>query len=224
MEQVNGSREDVARKEVPVWSERVSAHSTDSREAIVFEHVEVSTSIGADHPARAVWSYVQHVDLAELYEPTTPEIAGPGQPPPGARMLLALWLYACIEGVGSARQLEHLSEVHHGFRWLRGGAPLSSDHLSDFRWRSAVAVDRLLTQGVAALWSEGLVSLASLSEDCIRIRVSGTSSSIRRLAMLERLLAEVAERVTRLRQEVDAAPQVSSQRLRAARERNLRRQ
>ncbi len=31
-------------------------------------------------------------------------------------------------------------------------------------------VDRLLTQGVATPWSEGLIELASLSQDGIRIR------------------------------------------------------
>lgn len=192
------------------------------RNTVVFEHFDFDALIGGDHPARVVWSYVQHVDLSELCEWIQAGAHTPGQPPPDPRVVLALWLYGCIEGVGSARQLERLSETHHGFRWLRGDVPLNYHLLSDFRWQAAVAVDRLLMQGVAALWSEGLVSLASLSDDGIRIRISAGASCLRKLATLERLRTEVAERIARLRQEIDADPDVSNSRLRSTRERTLR--
>lgn len=199
----------------------VSQCADAQRNMIVFERLEFDSLIGARHPARVVWSYVQQVDLSSLFERTS---AGhsPGQPPPDPRVVLALWLYASIEGIGSALQLERMSEVHHGFRWLRAGVPLNHQLLSDFRWQAPVVVDRLLIQGVAVLWSEGLVSLASLSEVGIRIRASTSTSMFRKLATWERLLDEAAERTARLRQEIDGRSDVSNCHLRSIRERALR--
>lgn len=214
--------EGLARQDAPMRDPRGVRYVQAQRNAIVFEHFEFDALIGAEHPARVVWSYVQQVDLSGLREWIRAGAHAPGQPPPDPRVVLALWLYACIEGVGSARHLERLSETHNGFRWLRGGVPLNYHLLSDFRWQAAVVVDRLLTQGIVALWSEGLVSLASLNDDCVRIRASSGTSSFRRLATLDRLLVEVEERVARLRQEIDADCCLSSRRLRAARERSLR--
>jgi transposase len=194
------------------------------RDAIVFERFEFDALIGAEHAARVIWAYVEQVDLSALYARIRARAHRPGRPPPDPRVVLALWLYACVEGIGSARQLERLTEEHHGFRWLRGGVPLNYHLLSDFRWQAAEVADRLLTEGVAALWSEGLVTLASLSHDGVRIRAAAGASSFRRLATLERLLGEVEERIVRLRQEIDADPDVSNRRLRAARERALREQ
>lgn len=210
------------RQSAPTPDSRVVRYVEAQRNAIVFERFEFDALVGVDHPARMVWAYTQQVDLSGLVDWIRTGAHAPGHPPPDPRVVLALWLHACIEGIGSARQLERLTETDHGFRWLRGDVPLNHQLLSDFRWQAAVVVDRLLAQGVAALWSEGLVSLASLSDDGIRIRASTSTSSFRRLATVERLLGEVAERIARLRQEIDGGPDVSSRRLRQARERALR--
>lgn len=192
------------------------------RSQIVFERFEFDGLIGVDHAARAVWAYVEQLDLSALYDAIRARAHTPGRPPPDPRVVLALWLYACIEGVGSARQLERLTEEHNGFRWLRGGVPLNYHLLSDFRWQAAEVMDRLLTQGVAALWSEKLVDLASLSQDGLRIRASAGASSFRRLETLKCLLNEVRARIVQLKQEIDSDPEASSRRQRAARERVLR--
>jgi len=46
---------------------------------------------------------------------------GPGQAPADPRILLALWLYATLRGVGSARELNRLCEQHVAYRWICGG-------------------------------------------------------------------------------------------------------
>jgi hypothetical protein len=48
-------------------------------------------------------------------------------------VMLALWLYATIEGVGSARELERLAQSDAAYRWLADGAPLTYHGLADFR-------------------------------------------------------------------------------------------
>lgn len=189
------------------------------RDEIVFDRFEFEALIGIEHPARSIWAYLQQVDLSALYGRIQAREHTPGRPPPDPRVVLALWLYACVEGVGSARELARLSEVHHGFRWLRGKVPLNYHLLSDFRWQTAEVADRLLTQGVTALWSEGLITLASLTQDGLRVRASAGEASFRRLETLQRLLHEVEDRIAALRREIDAAPDASSRRMQAARER-----
>lgn len=68
---------------------------------------------------------------------------------------------------------------------------------------------------------EGLIDLASLSHDGVRIRASAGAASFRRLATLERLLVEVEARILQLKQEIDADPDASNRRRRQARERAL---
>jgi len=58
------------------------------------------------------------------------------------RVHLALWLYATIDAVGSARELDRLSRGDLAYRWLRGGVPLDYHTLSDFRRNSGDLLDR----------------------------------------------------------------------------------
>jgi transposase len=212
----------LARQDVPERDAGLARYVEARRDEIVFERFEFDELIGTEHVARVIWAYVEQVDLSALYDQIKARAHTPGRPAADPRVMLALWLYACVEGVGSARQLERLSEEHHGFRWLRGGVPLNHHLLSDFRWQAAEVADRLLTQGVAALWSQDLVTLASLSHDGVRIRAAAGASSFRRLARLERLLGEAEERIVRLKQEIDGDPDASNRRLRVARERAAR--
>ena len=179
--------------------------------------------IDAAHPARIVWRYVQQIDLSELQAALRDGLLAAGEPPPDPRAVLDLWLYACIEGIGNAHQIEHLTETDDGFRWLRHGVPIDHKFLSDFRWEAAVVADRLLIRGIACLWAEGLVSLASLSDDCVRLRAPSGISALRRMVTLDRLLLDAEERITRLRQEIDADPMLAGSRLRPVRSQYLRR-
>ncbi len=192
------------------------------REEIEFRRFEFDELIGPDHVARVLWAYVERLDLRELYVAIRAYEHGPGRPPPDPRVILALWLYACVEGVGSARALERLTEEHHGFMWLRGGVPANYHLLSDFRRDSAAVVDRLLSEGVAALASQGLIELQTLAQDGVRIRAAAGAASLRRRPRLQQLLEEARQRVATLKQELDADADASNKRLRAARERTAR--
>lgn len=215
---------ELARQDAPAGDAGLARYVEAERDAIVFARFEFDALIGADHPARAIWGYVRKADLSALYARIRARAHTPGRPPPDPRVVLALWLYACVEGVGSARQLERLTEEHNGFRWLRGGVPLNYHLLSDFRWQAAEVADRLLTQGVAALWAQELVTLASLVQDGVRIRASAGAASYRRGERLRALLAKVAERVAALKREIDADPDASNRRMQAAQMRAAREQ
>ena len=135
---------------------------------------------------------------------------------------MALWLWATVDGVGSARQVARLCEEHLTYRWLCGGVSMNYHGLSDFRVAHVALLDRLLAGGVAALVSEGLVALDVLAQDGMKVRASAGASSFRRGARLEQLEAAAAARVAELRAELEADPAAGDRRKRAAQERAAR--
>ena len=117
------------------------------------------------------------------------------------KILIALWLFATLEGVGSARALDALCQEHHAYQWLCGGVSLNYHTLSDFRVAHGEALDELLTQSVAVLRTEGLVSLEQVAQDGVRVRASAGSASFRREATLAEHLREAQAQVQVLKAE-----------------------
>jgi hypothetical protein len=78
-----------------------------------------------------------------------------GHPPADPRILLALWLYATVKGIGSARELARLCEDHVGFRWLCGGVGMNPKTLADFRVDHGAVLERLLVHSFTALVQAG---------------------------------------------------------------------
>src|SRR5579863_5954821 len=90
---------------------RVQEPRRDERELRV---VDLEELVGEDDPVRDVWAYFERLELRELYECIEAREGEPGRPAIAPRLLLALWLYATLRGVGSARELrseEHTSEL-----------------------------------------------------------------------------------------------------------------
>lgn len=175
--------------------------------------------LATEHPARTVWATVCGLDLARWLAAIKSVEGTAGRDATDPRILLALWLYATLDGVASARELERLCEHHAAYRWLAGGVSLNHHLLSDFRGANETAWDELLTQLVAALLSEGLVTMHRVAQDGMRVRADAGKSSFRRAATLEKCLAEAREQVRTLRKLADEAPDELANRRRAARER-----
>ena len=195
---------------------------TAQRDQIELQVVDLESLLASDHPARAVWAYVEQLDLSEPLGAIRARGDEPGRPAADPKILMALWLYATIEGVGSARALARLCEAHVAYRWICGGVSMNHHTLSDFRVDRVALLDRLLAQGVAALVSEGLVRLERLAQDGVRIRASAGASSFRRRPRLELLLEEAEQRVATLKAELTADPAASATRHRAAQARAAR--
>jgi len=142
------------------------------RDQIALRAVDIESLIGDDHPVRLIWSYVEELDLSELENRIKARGDRPGHPATSPRLLLALWLSATSEGVGSARALERLCESHDAYRWLCGGVSVNYHLLADFRVGCADLLDRLLSEHLAALAKAGLVNLETLAQDGVRVRAS----------------------------------------------------
>jgi transposase len=195
---------------------------TAQRDQIELQIVDLESLLATEHPARAVWAYVEQLDLSEPLAAIKARDGEPGRPAADPKILLALWLYATIEAVGSARALARLCEMHAAYRWICGGVSMNHHTLADFRVEQVALLDRLLAQGVAALVSEGLVRLERLAQDGVRIRASAGAGSFRRRPRLESLLEEAEHRVSTLKAELEADPAASAARRRAAQARAAR--
>jgi transposase len=181
--------------------------------------------VAEDHPARAIWALLERLDLGAFYARIRAAVDGPGRAASDPRVLLGLWLLATVEGIGSARRLARLSEEHDAYRWLRGGVPVNYHLLADFRVAHQAELDALLTQTIALLLSEELVTLRQVAQDGVRVRAAAGASSFRRRATLERCLHEARAQVERLAAERDAPEAhdpTATRKQQAARERAAR--
>src|SRR5208282_4269240 len=114
------------------------------RTQLRWDMIDLEAMLPSDHRARVVWAFVERMDIAALYESIKSREGEPGRPPADPAVLLALWLYATVEGVGSARQLERLAQHDIAYRWLTGGVPLNYPGLAEFRVEHVAILDRLL--------------------------------------------------------------------------------
>ena len=180
---------------------------------------DLESLLPADHRARAVWAFVEGLELAE-FEARIRAVEGhSGRPPIDPAILLTLWLYATLEGVGSARALDRLCNEHDAYRWICGGVGVNHHTLADFRVDHGDRLERLLVQSVAALMTKGEVTLSRVAHDGVRVRASAGAGSYRGKGGLRKALAEASTQVKRLRAELDDDPGATSRRQEAARER-----
>lgn len=180
---------------------------------------DLDSLVAEDHPARAIWGLLERLDLSGFYAHVRAVQGRAGRPATDPRVLLALWVYATVEDIGSARRLDELSERDDVYRWLRGGVPLNYHLLADFRTAHQVALNDLLTEIITTLLAEELVSLKRVAQDGMRVRASAGAASFRRERTLERLRQEAHQQVERLAAEVGGPGGPGSKRARAARAR-----
>jgi transposase len=133
-----------------------------------------------EHPARLVWTCVAGLDLACWLKKIKAVQGVVGRNAADPRLLVALWVYATVDGVGSARELERLCEKHWAYQWLCGGVRVNYHLLADFRSQGGDAWDALLTQIVASMLEQDLVSLNRVAQDGMRVRASAGAASFRR--------------------------------------------
>lgn len=192
------------------------------RRQVLLQATDIDSLIAADHRVRAVWAFIEALDLSSLYSQVHSVEGHAGRPALDPKVLLALWVYATIEGVGSARELASLCTDHVAYRWICGGMTPNHRLLGDFRSDRCEEIDELLTQSVAVLMDRGLVQLEQVAQDGMRVRASAGAASFRGKTTLERCLAEAKEQVRRLRDEIDDDPGAGARRSRASRERAAR--
>lgn len=192
-----------------------------NRRQIEFRACSWNDLLADDHDARIVWNFVEGLDLSSLLEQIQSVAGEAGRPAIDPRILTALWLYATLRGVGSARELDRRSgkQGEIPFQWICGGVSVNHHTLSDFRTQHVEILDRVLTDSTAALLEQELVDMDRVAQDGMRVRASAGAASFRRKPTLAECLADAEAQVEALKNELESDPAAASRREQSARKR-----
>jgi transposase len=192
------------------------------RDQIELRACDLDSLLGGDHAARTVWAFVQSLDLEPLHARIKAVEGAAGRPAIDPAILVALWLWATVDGVGSAREIDRLCERDDAYRWICGGVGVNYHTLADFRTQHVEWLDAQLTRSIASLLERKLVTLSVVSQDGLRVRASAKAASFRRRGRLEKFLHEARAQVDALKAELDEDAGAGTRRKQAARERAVR--
>lgn len=190
------------------------------RDQVEFRWASLDEMLEPEHPARIIWAAVCDLDLGLWLSQIKAVEGNVGRNTTDPRLLVALWVQATLDGIGSARHIERLCSKHLAYQWLCGGVTVNYHSLSDFR--NHEGWDDLLTQIVGALLAEGLVAMQRVAQDGMRVRASAGKASFRRRGRLEKCLEDARQQIETLKQLADESPTELNKRQRAARERAAR--
>jgi transposase len=151
--------------------------------------------VAAEHPVRMVAAVVERLNITRFAEPIRAREGTVGRDATDPGLLISLWLYACMRGIGLARELARRCEESKPFLWLCGGVSVNHRLLSDFRTDPGEALGELLTQVIASLVEQGVIKVSRISQDGVRVRVGAGAASFRREERLQKLLEECREHV-----------------------------
>jgi transposase len=155
--------------------------------------VDVERLVGEDHPARAIWTLIGHMDLSQFYQGIESSAEEGGRPAFDPQLLISLWVYAYSQGIGSAREVARRCEYDPAFQWLTGLQEVNYHTLADFRVEKQKELDELFTQVLAALSKEGLITLDQVMQDGTKIKAQAS----RRSYLSEETIREHLERARR---------------------------
>jgi transposase len=189
------------------------------RGQVEFNWTSLDDRLDPDSQARVVWALVCRLDLDAWLADIKAIEGHVGRDATDPRLLVALWVFATLKGVGSARELERLCDNHLAYQWLCGGVSVNYHMLADFRSQGGQKWDALLTQIVGTLMASGLVTMERVAQDGMRVRADAGKSSFRSGERLKELLAEAEQQVEALQRLAETDPEELTNRQQAARER-----
>ena len=168
-----------------------------------FVPMDLEGMLSGDHQARAVWAFVERLDLSDFHARIESREGSAGRPAIDPRILLGLWILATADGIGAAREIERLCTQHLAYQWMCGGVNVNHHTLSDFRNLSSDQLNGVLTQTVAVLIDQGLVEMKRVAQDGMKVRASAGASSFRTRKRLKELEKIVKEQVEALAKEIE---------------------
>ncbi len=190
------------------------------RKQLQMRTYDLDAALPAEHRARLIWAFMEKLDLSRFYDKIDARGSEPGRSAIDPRILLALWLFATSEGVGSAREIDRLCERDDAYRWICGGVAVNYHRIADFRVENGKELDELMTQVLGVLLHQGLVQdLTRVAQDGMRVRASAGAASFHRKKSLEACLVEASQQVERVKREAEQPDPKRSAREQAAAER-----
>lgn len=151
------------------------------RNQLFFEPVDLESLIDEDHPVRAIWEFVQRLDLSRFEEGIRSFEGEVGRSAWSPQLLISLWIYGFSRGVGKAREISRLCQHDPAFKWLTGDQEVNYHTLSDFRVEHKEELDDLFQQILAVLGMEGVLDLHSVFHDGSKFAANASRSSFHRM-------------------------------------------
>lgn len=195
------------------------------RNQIEMTLVSLDQLIPEDHKVRLVWQYIEKLDFTEFLKPINSVEGSRGRPAMDPKVLLALWLYATIEGICHGRVIEQYCREHIAFRWICGDIKVNYHTINDFRSENEEALNDLITQSVAVLLKKELISLEDIAQDGMKVRAHAGAGSFRRKDKIKDYQKLAKDHVEKLNKERLTNPDSSKekqQKLQRAKERENR--
>lgn len=196
------------------------------RNQVVMRNSSLDDLLSEDHKVRIIWEYVKQLDLSKIFKKIQVVEGGVGRSATDPYILLALWIYATTEGIGSARVIERYCSEHIAFQWICGEVNVNYHTISDFRTKHKDELDELLTQSVAILIKNGFVELNRVAQDGVRVRANAGNSSFKKEKTLKDCLKIAEQHLKSLQKDFDEDPskqvdQIQVRRKRAIEERKM---
>jgi transposase len=188
------------------------------RSQVEMQFISLDQWLDANHRVRIVWQYVESLDLSDLYASIKATQDNVGRDPIDPQILFALWLFATLEGITSARRIDELTRRDIAYMWICGHVSVNYHVLSDFRAANGDLLNRILTDSIAVLLHQDLITLDTIAQDGMRVRASAGSSSFRTKDGLEKARQNAKEYVDELNKNPED-PSANSRRQAAAQER-----
>lgn len=168
------------------------------RKQYFMETVNLEDMAAEDAAVRAIWAFVEKLNLSSYYNKIRSKVDEAGSPAYNPKLLLAMWIYAYSQGISSAREVEKLSKEVWTWRWLCGDQPINYHTLSDFRVQHKEELDEIFTNSLGVLSAEGLITLERITQDGTKIRANAGIDSFRREEKLRAHLEAAREQVESL--------------------------
>ena len=171
------------------------------RYQIEYRDLSLDQWLDADHRVRIVWAYIQSLDLSSTYREIRAVAGSAGRNAVDPRILFALWLFATIEGVTSARRLAELSKRDIAYLWICGGVSVNHNLLSQFRVSAGDRLEQLMVESIGALVHQNLVTLDEVTQDGMVVRANAGSSSFRTADTLQQAVGQAQAHLDQLKAE-----------------------
>jgi transposase len=141
------------------------------------------------HLARRVRDWVELLDTTQL-EDGYSELGRHGHAP---KRVLAVWVYASLQGQHHASKVAALTETDAAYRLLSGGHKISASVLCTFRRERQKFLADAVQQTVKLAVGRELLDPDQLAVDSVRLRANASTKSMRTLARSSKRLEELSK-------------------------------
>lgn len=195
-----------------------------NRQQVLLHTINIEKLIPEDHEVRAIWEFVGRLDLNQYYEGIEAVEGEAGRSPWNPQLLISIWIYSYSKGVSSAREISRLCEFEPAYQWLTGMQIINYHTLSDFRIVYGEALNKLFTEVLGVLSSEGLVTLERVMHDGTKVKAYASGDTFRKEDKIHSHL-KLAQEQVQLMEEMsneEISPRLTKARERAIREKKER--